>query len=145
MRAMASQITSLAIVYSTAYSGTDQRKYQSSASLASVRWIPRTKGQYRGKCFHLITSSWSHSSWWVSHTVYLCTLTRVFTSLIHRGNAKLSTPRQSRCCYWSSLHQILMRFLLMLYSQRSCSTTEIDLVVEIRYQIGLYIVFVPCD
>ena len=21
-------------------------------------WIPRTKGQYRGKCFHLMTSSW---------------------------------------------------------------------------------------
>ena len=25
----------------------------------SHRWIPRTRGQYRGKCFHLITSSWS--------------------------------------------------------------------------------------
>ena len=23
------------------------------------RWIPRTKGQYREKCFHLMTSSWS--------------------------------------------------------------------------------------
>ena len=22
------------------------------------RWIPRTNGQYRGKCFHLMTSSW---------------------------------------------------------------------------------------
>ena len=22
------------------------------------RWIPRTKGQWRGKCFHLMTSSW---------------------------------------------------------------------------------------
>ena len=30
--AMASQITSLAIVYSTIYSGADQRKHQSSAS-----------------------------------------------------------------------------------------------------------------
>ena len=39
--AMASQITSLAIVYSTVYSGTDQRKYQSSASLAFVRGIHR--------------------------------------------------------------------------------------------------------
>ena len=34
MGAMASQITSLAIVYSTAYSGADQRKHQISASLA---------------------------------------------------------------------------------------------------------------
>ena len=36
---MASQITSLAIVYSTVYSGADQRKLQSSASLAFVRGI----------------------------------------------------------------------------------------------------------
>ena len=36
---MASQITSLAIVYSTVYSGADQRKHQSSASLAFVRGI----------------------------------------------------------------------------------------------------------
>ena len=41
MGAMASQITSLTIVYSTAYSGADQRKHQSSASLAFVRGIHR--------------------------------------------------------------------------------------------------------
>ena len=38
---MASQITSLAIVYSTVYSDADQRKHQSSASLAFVRGIHR--------------------------------------------------------------------------------------------------------
>ena len=37
MIAMASQITSLTIVYSTVYSGTDQRKHPNSASLAFVR------------------------------------------------------------------------------------------------------------
>ena len=37
--AMASQITSLTIVYLTVYSGADQRKHQSSASLAFVRGI----------------------------------------------------------------------------------------------------------
>ena len=41
MGAMASQITSLTIVYSTIYSDTDQRKLQSSASLAFVRGIHR--------------------------------------------------------------------------------------------------------
>ena len=41
MIAMASQITSLTIVYSTVYSGADQRKHQSSASLAFVRGIHR--------------------------------------------------------------------------------------------------------
>ena len=39
---MASQITSLTVVYSIVYSGVDQRKHQSSASLAFVRGIPRT-------------------------------------------------------------------------------------------------------
>ena len=39
MSTMASQITSLTIVYSTVYSGASQRKPQSSASLAFVRGI----------------------------------------------------------------------------------------------------------
>ena len=41
MGAMASQITSLTIVYSIVYSGRDQSKHQSSASLAFVRGIHR--------------------------------------------------------------------------------------------------------
>ena len=63
MGAMASQITSHTIVYSAVYSDADQRKHQSSASLSFVwgihqdRWIPRTNGQYRGKCF----------IWWRHH------------------------------------------------------------------------------
>ena len=63
MTTIASQITGLAVVYSTVSSDADQRKHQSSASLVFVwgihrdRWIPRAKGQLRGKCFHLMTSS----------------------------------------------------------------------------------------
>ena len=51
MTTLASQMTSLTVVYSIVYSGVNQRKHQSSASLAFVmgihrdRWIPRTKGQ----------------------------------------------------------------------------------------------------
>ena len=41
MGAMASQITSLTIFYSTVYSGADQRKHQSPASLAFVQGIHR--------------------------------------------------------------------------------------------------------
>ena len=69
MTTIASQITSLMAVYSTVYSDANQRKHQSSASLAFVwgshrdRWIPRTKGQLRGKCFHLMTSSWPADRW----------------------------------------------------------------------------------
>ena len=61
MGALASQITSLTSVYSIVYSGTDQRKHQSSASLAFVQgihcWILCTKGQWREKGFHLMTPS----------------------------------------------------------------------------------------
>ena len=39
MSEMASQITSLTTVYLTVYSGADQRKHQSSTSLAFVRGI----------------------------------------------------------------------------------------------------------
>ena len=66
MTTMVSQITSLTVVYWKVYSDADQRKHQSSASLAFVwgihrdRWIPGTKGQLRGKCFHLMTSSWTN-------------------------------------------------------------------------------------
>ena len=41
MSVTASQITSLTIVYSTVYSGADQRTHQSSASLAFLRGIHR--------------------------------------------------------------------------------------------------------
>ena len=41
MGAMAFYITSLTVVYSSIYSGADQRKHQSSASLAFVRGIHR--------------------------------------------------------------------------------------------------------
>ena len=41
MGAIAPQITSLTIVYSTVYSDADQRKHQSTASLAFVRGIHR--------------------------------------------------------------------------------------------------------
>ena len=51
MSSMASQITSLAIVYSSVYSGADKRKH---------RWPVNSphKGPLTRKCFHLMTSSW---------------------------------------------------------------------------------------
>ena len=64
MSAMTSRITSLTIVYSIVYSCADQRKHHTPrhwhlwGEFTGDRWIPRTKGQLRGKCFHLMTSSW---------------------------------------------------------------------------------------
>ena len=67
MGTIASQITSLTIVYSTVNSGADQRKHQRSALLAFVQGIHRGpvnslhKGPVTRKMFHLMTSS-CHSS-----------------------------------------------------------------------------------
>ena len=64
MSAMASQITSSSIVYSTVSSGADQRKHQSPAPLAFVSGIHRWpvnsphKEPVTRNIFHLITSSW---------------------------------------------------------------------------------------
>ena len=46
MSVMASQITSLTIVYSTVYSGTDQRKHQSSTSLAFCKGNSPVTGEF---------------------------------------------------------------------------------------------------
>ena len=68
MSAMASQITSLTVVYSIVYSGADQRKHQSSASLAFVRgihrgrWIPAQK----------TSNAENVSIWWRHHDCIYC-------------------------------------------------------------------------
>ena len=66
MGAMASQITSLTIVYSIVYSGGDHRKHQSSASLAFVRGIHRwpVNSPHKGP----VTSNAENVSiWWRHH------------------------------------------------------------------------------
>ena len=63
MTSVASQITSLAVVYSIVYSDADQRKHQSSASLAFVRgihrdwWIPAQRA----------SNAENASIWWRHH------------------------------------------------------------------------------
>ena len=63
MGAIASQISSLIIVYPIVYSDADWRKHQSSASLAFLRGIHRVpvnsprKWPVTRKCFDLMTSS----------------------------------------------------------------------------------------
>ena len=65
MGTIASQITSLTIVYSSLYSGEIKenikalRHWPLCGEFTGDRWIPRTNGQLCGKCFHLMTSSWN--------------------------------------------------------------------------------------
>ena len=72
MSPMASQITNLGIVYSTIYSGSDQRKYQSSASQAfefSAQKGSNAENVFIWWCHHgrkiTLTHSWlwSRSGW----------------------------------------------------------------------------------
>ena len=85
MGAMASQINSLTIVCSTVYSGADQRKHQSSESLAFVRgiyrWPVNSPHKWPGtrKCFHSMTlSCW----WW--------RLGPMYTVFVHSWHLKSS-------------------------------------------------------
>ena len=66
MGAMASQITSIMIVYPTVYSRTEKRNIKAPrfwplcGEFTGDLWIPCTKGQSHGKCIHLVTSSGGH-------------------------------------------------------------------------------------
>ena len=51
------------------------------------RWIPRTKGQLRGKCFHLVTSSWVAPHRWVVTTTVL-TRASLWCLILNYGNNK---------------------------------------------------------
>ena len=102
MGAMASQITSLTIVYSTVYSSADRRKHQSSPSLAFVRGIHRRpvnsphKGPVTRKIFpfddvimkHHITQHYCSSlpsiSYWCHASARSCTAVglHIFANLL---------------------------------------------------------------
>ena len=94
MGAMASQITSLTIVYSTVYSGADQRKHQSSASLAFVWGIhrgpvnSRHKWPVTRKMFHLILSSWIQHEMRSDTSIYLVWII-IFNSYYEYGVVKI--------------------------------------------------------
>ena len=76
MSMMASQITNLTIVYLSVYSGADQRTIKTPrhwplwGEFTGDRWIPRTKGRWRGKYFHLVTSSWHMLGCWALSGLY---------------------------------------------------------------------------
>ena len=65
MGAMASQITSLPIVYLIVYSGADQRKYQSSASPVYVREVTVT-GEFPAQ---RVSNAENVPIWWRHHDI----------------------------------------------------------------------------
>ena len=92
MSAMVSQITSLTIVYSIICSGADQRKHQSSASLALVRGI------HRGpvNSLHKGPVTWKKVSIWWRHDDTLWKNTELTTTNKQWILDTLWNKRQSR-------------------------------------------------
>ena len=76
MGAMASQITTLTLVYSTVYSEADQRKHQGSASRAFVRgihrWPMKIPAQRSSNAEN--TSIWWRHVFWILYTDVLIIL-----------------------------------------------------------------------
>ena len=108
MTAVGSQITSLTIVYSTVYSGADQRKHQSSASLAFMRGIHRGPvdsphiGPVTRKMFpfdDVIMGGRKTTTPTIIVTVIVLTL---------EGNGSLSASerKKSVCWHWISLNSL---------------------------------------
>ena len=81
---MAPQIIGVSIVCSTVVSGADQR-----GEFTWGRWIPRTKGQQRGKCFHMMTLTWDKTVWEDNDSV-----------LVHDYNFKKVTACQLYGCLY---------------------------------------------
>ena len=96
MITMASQISSLTVVYSTAYSDADQRKYQSSTSLAFVwgihrdRWIPAQRASYAA----IVPIWWRHhvkTKWiWYKYNTHELVLTTAIQYTAHYIDISLS-------------------------------------------------------
>ena len=140
MSALASQITSPTIVYSSVYSGADQWKHQSSAPLAFVWGIHRCpvnsphKWPVTRKCFHLMTSSWMWiygakkwskiSSWNVmdSHISH-CNNKAYYKPLILHGNM----------CYVMFTIPTIFRLIIVLQNVTIFRTVTINLITDHWY------------
>ena len=111
MGTIASQITSLTIVYSTVYSGADQSKHQSSASLAFM-W-----GIHRGPVN-------SPQKWPVTRKMFPfddVIMPRFFQSLLRYRNVLPTTIRIGEIHKKDKLRQLSCSF---------CASTEIRLVIS---------------
>ena len=141
--AMASEITSLTIVYATVYSGADQRKHQSSASLAFLRgiylWL--VNSPHKGPVTENV------SIWWLHHepSPPVCTTTLVYSSEINKTvpgpkkalmyiNGKLPSSMLISFNTWTigcdlfkqwlTMYQPLEAEMSSSYSPKTCSVAD---------------------
>ena len=116
MSTMASRITSLTIVYSTAYSGAVQRNHQSSASLAFVsgihRWSVNSshKGSVTQKMFpfdDVIMSMYDSIALVVHEEFHLPTLSR-YREIISTCSKIFPWSAELKSC-WKNIFRIIYR------------------------------------
>ena len=157
MSAVASQITSLTIVYSSVYSGTDQRKYQSSASLAFVwvihRWPVNSPDKWPVTWkifpFHDVIMGWNPSPIWSAlgipcphkrllfHGSYICKrkqynldMTKTIPSYMEAFGMHLNIPKNR----WRSLGSFLCNV---------CFTAKMANVKKAHYDIFKHMFLKP--
>ena len=113
MGTLASQITSLAIVYSTVYSGTDQRILQSSASLAFVRGIHRGPVNSPHK-WPVTRKMFPFDDVIMYYLILLSPISRTFGCMLAPFNAILVSPRVEYIWAWWSKIYINANTILVL-------------------------------
>ena len=131
---MASQISSLISVYSTIYSGADQRKHQSSASLAFVRgihrwpvnspykyvWRPPKRDIYVRNgdvCLRIeripvtgIGNCWRHYGYRQIKCA-ICGTRNVISAFVYRCSTNVTGLLSNRFCVWTNISTKLRRFI----------------------------------
>ena len=80
MGAMASQITSLTIVYSTVHSGPDERKHQSSALLAICAGNSPVTGEFPAQ---MASNAENVSIWWRHHVMRRLTVDELIRMVLY--------------------------------------------------------------
>ena len=140
--AMASQITSLAIVYSTDYSGTDQRKHQSSTSLAFVRGIhrwPVIGGEFLTK---RASNTENISIWWRHHVLSFVCYEQAMDFLI-RWNIMKNCIKEN-FMFWRQNNQALNShnhrnvFDIILHKKNTACGNDLLNPVRVRARGSMY-------
>ena len=126
---IASQITSLAIVYSTVYSGTDQRKHQSSASLAFVLGIHRRpvnslhKWPVTRKIFPFDDITMSMSPYGITRQQWVDDTENEWSShWLLNNKVHIRLPKNIKNC--SSHHKLSAEFEIALVANKGTSSSH---------------------
>ena len=142
MGAMTSQITSITIVYSTVYSGTYQRKHQSSASLDFVCGIHRWPVNFPHKWpvtrkmlpfYDVIMTEKGRSSRWQPWYA-LETLKQVLTSPVHRRAVTLMTSP----FLWGNIFHTFPTIYPWIWCLTSIDSIDIDFDMQYCMPIKIH-------